>query len=165
MRRLAFALVVLLLVPALAGAQDANGRRAQGYLFAAPGGVSVLGNTAATFHAGLGGEYLVVKGLGFGGEVGYLFPTRSPGDGIGIASVNGSYHFVNDNKERKVVPFVTLGYSRAFGQGGANLINFGGGINWWLRERVGLRLEGRNHVTTETPRGNFWQFRIALAFR
>lgn len=165
MRKLCLLLLVLALTPALAVAQDSEGRRLQGYVFAAPGGISAVGNTAAAFHAGIGGEGLLYKGLGAGAEVGYLFPTRAPGDGIGIFSLNGSYHFVNQNKPRKVVPFVTAGYSRAFGQGGFNMVNYGGGVNWWMRDRLGLRLEARDHVTTETPRGHFWQFRVALAFR
>lgn len=165
MRRLILGILVLTLVPSLALAQGKENHNFQGYVFAAPGGVSFAGNTAATFHAGIGGEGLVYKGLGLGGEIGYLFPTRQPGEGIGIASVNGSYHFTNEDRSRKVVPFVTAGYSRAFGQGGANLINYGGGVNWWMRERLGLRLEVRDHVTTDTPRGHFWQVRVALAFR
>ena len=166
MRRSWILLLVLILAPALAYAQDSDGRRGQGYIFAAPGGLSAAGSTVGTFHFGAGGEGLLYKGLGGGGEIGYLFPTRAAGDGFGILSLNGSYHFVDSNKPRKVVPFVTLGYSRGFGQGGGfNMVNYGGGVNWGMRDRLGLRVEGRDHVTTETPRGHFWQFRVALAFR
>jgi hypothetical protein len=42
---------------------------------------------------------------------------------------------------------------------------YGGGVSWWLRDRVGLRLEARDHVSTDTPRGHFWQFRVAFSFR
>lgn len=164
MRKLFFVgLLAVVLVPVPAFAQD---NRAQGYLFVAPGGITVLGLTAASLHAGIGGEFFLAKGLAVGVEGGYLAPTRDIGLGLGIFSANGSYHFRNADKPRKLVPFVTAGYSLAAGQGEVgHMINFGGGVNWWMRDRLGLRFEARDHVTTDTPRGHFWQFRVALAFR
>ena len=99
-------------------------------------------------------------------EIGYLAPARSISEGVGILSANGSYHFLNGEPSQKLVPFVTGGYSLAFREGSANLFNFGGGVNYWFRERMGLRLEFRDHVI---PDGNhsdhFLGFRIGLTFR
>lgn len=164
MRKLMVLMFVLVAIPSLGVAQDSN-HRGQGYVFFAPGGVSVAGNSAATFHVGAGGEGLLYKGLGIGAEAGYLYPKSDFGSGFGMASVNGSYHFVDSDGDRKVVPFATAGYSRAFGNASGNLWNVGGGVNWWMRDRLGLRLEVRDHVTADTPRAHFWQFRVALAFR
>jgi hypothetical protein len=164
MRRLIFMLLILGSVPGLTLAQATDPHHGQGYAFVAPGGASGGGATVTTLHIGGGGEGLLYKGLGVGGELGYWGPTKSFGDGVGLLSVNGSYHVLPRNSDRKVVPFVTAGYSLAFRSATANLFNFGGGINYWISKRVGLRLEFRDHVWFAGPL-HYWGFRIGVAFR
>ena len=94
-------------------------------------------------HVGGGGEAFVWRGLGVGGEVGYVRPVD--GGGAGLLSVNGSYHW-NARSHWKVKPFVTAGYSLAVGSGVANLTNVGGGITYWMKDRLGLRVEYREYV-------------------
>jgi hypothetical protein len=114
--------------------------------------------------AGVGGEGFLYRGLAAGGDLGYMFPRTSPPvSGIGLLSVNPSYHFVNKDRTNRVVPFVTGGYGLAFRSSAASLVNFGGGATLWFPNGLGFRLEMRNYrdrsasVTT--------QIRFALAFR
>jgi hypothetical protein len=154
----------LALAPALASAQSADERRGQGYVFVAPGAASG-GGTTASLHFGVGGEGLVYKGLGAGGEIGYFAPARGLGEGFGIFSANGSYHFRDSTSSRKLIPFVTGGYSLLFHSGTAHAFNVGGGVNYWFRDRLGLRLEFRDHVLTNGGTVHYYGFRIGLAFR
>ena len=148
-------LVVLigLLLTVLASAQT------HGYAFFAPGGATSGGYTSGTSHIGVGGEGVFKNGIGIGAELGYLMFRRDIESGIGIASINGSYHF---NKDAKLVPFVTGGYSLAFRSGTGNLGNFGGGVNWWFRPKIGLKIEFRDHVHSDL---NLWSFRFGVTFR
>jgi len=146
MRRIMLSLLLLSSIPGLGLAQTSDQPRGQGYAFFAPGGATSKYATTGTIHFGAGSEALVYRGFGVGGEVGYVAPTRSLSNGLRTLSLDGSYHFLPSKKQRKVVPFATGGYTLFFRSGTANLFNFGGGINYWFRERAGLRLEFRDHV-------------------
>jgi len=164
MRRLILGLFIASWIPAVAWAQATAEHKGQGYVFFAPGAVSPGGSASA--HFGGGGEALVYKGLGVGGEIGYLTPWQSFSSGLGVLSADGSYHFLPRKRDAKVVPFVTGGYTLFFRSGSGNLFNFGGGINYWFRQRVGLRLEFRDHVWPSSYQTeHYWGFRIGLAFR
>jgi hypothetical protein len=83
------------------------------------------------------------------------------GDGLGLASVNLSYHF---NNSRKLAPFVTGGGSLAFRGGAAGGGNIGGGVHYWMRDNLGLRLEVRDFIfSSDSP--NTVVFRVGLSFR
>lgn len=66
-------------------------------------------------------------------------------------------------------PFVTAGVGAGtlniFG-GSGTLVNYGGGVNYWFRQRLGLRLELRDMVTLNKgyKSRHFWGFRAGLAF-
>jgi len=144
----------LLLIPAVATG-PAYGQHSNAYVFVAPGGLSCCFQTQATIHAGVGGEEVLGKGIGVGAEIGALAATNNfEGSAIGIASVNGSFHFAlaaalvgsgprsfTTDRDRKFDPFVTGGYSAALRQGHLNMGNFGAGANYWMARRFGLRLE------------------------
>lgn len=164
MHRLIFIMCFLVLISGSVMAQAAKEHHGQGYGFIAPGVVKDEGS-AATLHFGVGGEGLVYKGLGVGGEIGYLHPARGFREGFGIASANGSYHFREASASGKLVPFVTGGYSLFFRSGTANAVNFGGGINYWANEHLGVRLEVRDHVVTADGTAHYVGFRIGFAFR
>ncbi len=139
---------------------DEKEHRDQGYAFFAPGAwVNGKAHTE-TVHFGVGGEGLIYKGIGFGGEIGYFTPWRDFSLGLGTASVNGSYHF---NRTHKMSPFITGGYSMAFREGFMNLFNLGGGMNYWFHDRLGLRLEFRDHFDRSS--NHLLTVRIGLAFR
>jgi hypothetical protein len=134
------------------------------YGFAAPGGVTVRGSTTGTLHFGGGGEKIFGPGIGVGGELGVLGPWSNYRSALGVFSVNGSYHFFRDRP--KLDPFVTGGYTLFFRSGTANLGNFGGGVNYWLGERLALRAEVRDHVHSPGPLTiHYWGLRLGVAFR
>jgi hypothetical protein len=139
--------------------QEGEEHRGQGYAFYAPGALGADGHYLATAHIGGGGEVLLYRGLGVGGEIGYLTPQRDFAAGIGMLSANGSYHF---NQAGRLSPFVTAGWTLGIRDGHTTLFNYGGGVNYWFRERVGLRLEFRDHVKHES---HFLGARIGLSFR
>src|SRR5262245_30953773 len=154
----------LVLISTFAAAQTTDGHRAQGYVFAGAGGTAPDG-VGATLNFGVGGEGLIHKGLGAGGEIGYLTPARTMSDGFGILSANGSYHFISASESRRLVPFVTGGYSFFFRSGFANGFNAGGGINYWFREHMGLRIEFRDHVIHDSRNVHLVGIRVGLSFR
>ena len=127
-----------------------------GYLYMAPGVSS--GN--ATSHFGGGGEYLLYKGLGVGGEVGWW---RQNWDTSMLVSVNGLYQF---HASRKLVPFTTAGFSYS-ALDRTRGVNLGGGANWWLRDNAGLRLEVRDHVMPipYSASSNNYEFRVGVVLR
>jgi hypothetical protein len=59
----------------------------------------------------------------------------------------------------------TVGYTLFFRSGTANGFNFGGGVNYWFREHLGLRLEFRDNVSTTWDTEHYLGFRVGLAFR
>ena len=135
-----------------------------GYVFFAPGGVSVAGHTGMTLQAGAGADVILGKGVGVGAEISALGPRDSLADSVGMFSANGSFHFIRE-KGRKVDPFVTGGYTLMFRSGTANMVNFGAGANYWFHNRLGLRVEFRDHVFTQTARVHYWGVRLGLSFR
>lgn len=159
-KRTILAMTLLALIQAVAFAQNPSDRRAWGYVFGGVGGNSGGGSTPS-FSVGAGGEGLVYKGLGLGAEIGYLAPFQASGDGIGLFSANGSYHF--RKPKSKLVPFVTGGYSAAFRSFASSGGNFGGGVQYWIKDHLGLRFEFRDHVfSSDSP--HFFQFRVGLSF-
>jgi hypothetical protein len=149
------------------GAEGEKEHRGQGYIFFAPGGSFDQGSHMGTAHFGGGGDVRIYKGFGIGAELGYLTPWKDFSAGIGIFSANGSYQFLSSSK---LSPFVTAGYSAGIREGHMNLMNFGGGINWWMRDGLGLRLEFRDHVHrysyySRSGTLHFAEGRIGLSFR
>ncbi len=140
--------------------------RGHGYVYVAPGAFSGGGNSVGAIGLGVGGELMIYKGFAAGVDVGYHAPTSSFSNGIGLASFNGAYHFVSSTHERRFVPFVTAGYTRSFANNSAaNLANYGAGFHYWFKERLALRIEGRDHINTSGPVLHAWQVRIGLVFR
>lgn len=161
MRKFFVIILLMISIPAAAYGQSRDERRGWGYGFAGVGGGTEF-NTGARFTAGGGGEVLLYRGLGLGGEIGYLSAPERVSDGIGIGSVNLSYHFTRTGK---VAPFVTGGASAGFAGGSAaGGGNFGGGIQYWPKDRVGLRFEFRDHVfSSDSP--HLYAFRVGVTFR
>lgn len=156
-----FSLLLMLSANALAQSNATKEHKGQGYGFVAPL-VSNYGDTGV--QAGFGGEGLVYKGLGVGGEVSYL-KLGGYTYGLGAVSPNASYHFRGLTKDGKWVPFVTGGYSLYFRNGVAHGLNFGGGVNYWFKERVGLRVEVRDQVLPFDGTLHYVGFRAGISFR
>lgn len=159
MRRIVVAIVFIVLAQGLALGQSADGGKAWVYGFGGVG-VGTNGNSDALIHVGGGGEGYFRNGIGLGAELGYLTSTGNTGNGIALASVNASYHF---NRSGKAVPFLTGGASIAgagFASGGGN---FGGGVNYWVSRRFGLRFEVRDHIFS-SDRPHTVVFRVGFSF-
>ena len=151
---------LILALSAAAAAQSVNG-----YAFFAPGGATCCGHTSASLHFGAGVDAIILKGLGANVELGALGPRRNFGDGVmGVLSPGATYHF-RSGAEQRVDPFVAGGYSLFFRSGHGNLGYFGGGMNYWFADKVGLRVELRDHVNRGGSTVHFWGVRFGVAFR
>jgi hypothetical protein len=154
------AVVLILVLGAAAAAQSSSG-----YVFVGPGGLTSSGYTSGTLHIGGGVDAILGRGLGLNIELGVLGPSDRFEGAVGLFSPGATYYF-RHRKELKLEPFVAGGYSLMFRQGHANLGYFGGGMNYWFSNRVGVRTEVRDHVTTEYGRAaHFWGVRFGLSFR
>lgn len=161
--RFLFVAVVLILLTPTALAQ-ADSPRSWGYVFAAPGGVFAEGESEGFFHFGGGGEGLLAGGLGVAGELGVMALSGDFADSsIGVFSPGLVYAF---NRDQKAVPILTGGYSLFFRSGSASGAFLGGGLNYWLGERFGLRFEVRDHMYfCEGETANLVEGRFALLIR
>lgn len=116
-------------------------------------------------HTAFGGEGAVWKGLSVGGEIGaaYGLSGRYPPT-IGFANLSVGYHFTAGRKDTKFDPFVMTGPTLAFRNGTGGGWHLGAGLNYWFKERVGLRAEFRtNAITSDLYQ---WpQFRVGITFR
>ncbi|MBS1117398.1 MAG: hypothetical protein H6Q87_1782 [candidate division NC10 bacterium] len=162
----------LVAVPAVALAQSGGSAPAKpvsglGYGFFGVGAATWEGESEGTWHVGGGGEALFRDAFGVGAEMGYLSWLEEGSDGLGVLSVNGSYHFNGGTSARRWRPFLTGGYTLGFdGEMSENLFNVGGGVDVWMKPRVGLRLEFRDHIWSEEGDTiHFWGFRIGVTFR
>ena len=194
MRVLIATVALLLAVPTLARAGNADDNSVQGqfYFFTAP----IVSNTRYYYNpqgtlcypgfsepqpcpstavggtnTGFGGELLARKGVGVSVELGYAGPNWSfDKSGLGVGSVDGSYHFFGSKSRKGVDPFAAGGYSLYFGnrtmfQSGFNL---GGGVNFWLIKHVALRSEIRYQGGIDYFNGgltHYVAFRFGMAFR
>jgi hypothetical protein len=164
MKKLIVLFIVLMPVLSYAQAPTQKERASYGYAFT---GVMVPSDGGeSALHAGIGGEGIIYKGFGVGGEIGYIRSFGSvPNYGAGILSVNPSYHFMKVSKSRKLVPFATGGFSLLINSDSPLGVNFGGGVTYWFKDRMGVRFEVRDQVPIYSGSGHFPSFRVAFTFR
>jgi len=152
--------ILFLLLAASLGTFAQGQPRAQGHVFAgfdSPPGSSF---NAATF--GVGSDVFVYKGAAISPSVGYLTQFDNGGRGVGVLTLNGSYHFLRG--KGKFEPFVTAGYGALFNFGdGLSTFNYGGGANYWFKKRLGFRVEVLN-FQYESDR-ELTSVRFGLSFR
>jgi hypothetical protein len=163
MKRLISATFLIVLFPLVAAAQGSDYSKGHGYAYFAPGASSP--SSEAYAHLGAGGEGFFTRNLGAGAELGYLTPMRSWSDGVATLSPNFVVRFRAKDKNHKLEPFVTGGYTLFFRCGTASGVNFGGGVNYWFNNNVGLRLEVRDNVRTQYATIHFVDFRVGVTFR
>jgi hypothetical protein len=136
--------LLLALIPTLSFAQAEERGRVQVYSVT---GVGRPSGANAQLQIGGGADALIYKGVGVGGELVRNKAREGLAAGFNILSTNGSFHFLGGGVSHKFDPFATGGYSRLFASGaGVNALNFGGGFNYWLTNKVGARFEFRDHV-------------------
>lgn len=139
-----------------------------GYGIAGPAGYTgFFGGAFESVHAAGGGEVLAGGRVGGAGEFGIL---ANPSGGFFVTSANAVFHFapsVSTPIRRRISPYVSGGYTRLHsGEGGHNGWNAGIGADVWLKPRVGLRVDFRDHVRPDSRGGvHYWSFRAGVAFR
>ncbi|MBZ5674049.1 MAG: hypothetical protein LAP61_07360 [Acidobacteriia bacterium] len=149
---------IVLLILMSAGVMLAQ---SHGYVFVAPGVASNSGNSAGLIHLGVGGEAILPMGIGAGAELGFL--GRTSLDALGSLSLNGYYHFKRGGYWK---PFATAGYSNFFTfTGHSNLANIGGGVNYWYKDHMGIKLEVLDHFSSGTNSANYLEFRFGFDFK
>jgi hypothetical protein len=167
-KRLIVTAALLFMASAMASAQDVGRQyREQVYAFIGQGTYSYDSGLYRIDHVGGGGEVRLFKELGVGSELGAM---GTLGNGVGLFSIDPSYHFRPSSNKSKLVPFVDAGYTRTFGNryftNSQNLFNFGGGIYYWPFKRVGLRADFRDYVDhSRLVTNHYPAFRIGLALR
>jgi hypothetical protein len=164
MKKLIVLFIVLMPVLSYAQAPTQKERASYGYAFT---GLMVPPNGGeSALHAGVGGEGIIYKGFGVGGEIGYIRSFGSvPNVGGGILSINPSYHFLNASKSRKLVPFATGGFSLLLNSDNPFGANFGGGVTYWFKDQMGVRFEVRDHIPIYSWSSHYPSFRVAFTFR
>jgi hypothetical protein len=161
-------IVVLLACCIVASAQQSG---SYVYMFAGPTVVprSAFTRWDGTFiQAGGGGEGRLANRFGLGGELVVLKPvTNQYALTTGLASVTPAYHFMPRDSKSKFDPFVGGGGSLLAGGGGAAAaFHYGGGVNYWVGRRIGLRFEFRHHLWgDEGERIHLVGFRVGVTFR
>ena len=139
-----------------------NEARSWAQFFGGVGAITSSGDSQAVLHIGGGGEGLLAGGFGLTGELGYLSNFQDFSGGIGVFSAGGMYAF---NRERKTVPFVNGGYTLFFRSGTENGFFFGGGVNHWMGEQWGIRIEGRDQVWASDTGIHTLEVRFALLLK
>ena len=136
-----------------------------GYGIAGPAGFSgFFGSSASAVHAAGGGEVLVDGRTGIGAELGVL---ASSGSVLLVFSANGVFHVSTNQATRRLSPFVTGGYTNMRNSDGSfGAWNVGAGADLWRKDRVGIRVEFRDHVRPDS-RGavQYWTVRGGVVFR
>jgi hypothetical protein len=131
---------------------SAFAQQSRSYVYAF-GGPVVVPRSAYTrwdgsfIHVGGGGEGALTNRFGLAGEFGVLKPLTNPyAITTGVASVSPTYHFLETSSKRKLDPFIDGGASLLLGKGSGVTIHYGGGMNYWLKRRFGLRVEFRHQL-------------------
>ncbi len=142
-----------------AASQEFPGRSVQGYAFFAPG-VRPSDGTG-TYSVGGGANWLVGTKLAIG------FDTHSFGwwecSSCGAWILTGNAGFLKRRRAAadKWEPFALAGVGAA-AEGGVGVAAFSGGTNHWIRERLGLRFEGRYEYVFDEE--GYIHFRVGVVF-
>ncbi len=159
----------MILLALAAAAVVATPRAAQaqalGYAIVGPAGVvGPFGGSGLAGHVAAGGELLIGNRVGAGAEHGLIAGVDG---GQWATSANLVVHFAPPERSRGTRPFLTGGYTRlSSGDGTFNAWNIGGGVDIWARERVGVRVELRDHIRPDDG-GAFhhWGLRAGIVVR
>jgi hypothetical protein len=145
-----------IMILALLGSSLGLAQSSNAYVVAGFGGENGSGG-GALGQAAVGGEWVAWKNIGVGGEIGGYFGHAT----FATPSISGYFHFPPVNRDKKVDPFVTAGYTASIELFNVvHMANFGIGVNYWLFRHVGLRGEFRDLVPTSG--NNIWGFRFGV---
>jgi hypothetical protein len=163
MKQLTGTLLLIVCLPLLAAAQGSEYSRGHGYFYVAPG-VATEWESTVTLHIGGGAEGFPSKYVGVGADAGYIAQFEDYTN-VSTFSLYAVGRFRPKTSDNRLEPFVAGGYTHFSGLGTPNGINFGGGVNYWFADHVGLRCELRDNARGSRPLHHFVGFRIGLTFR
>lgn len=152
--------LIALLLPALASAQNWNASLSYG-----PGGLVSRYGTGVAYYGGFSVERIFAGRVGIGVDIGGV--NASPTNfnySAGLLAFGGSYHFIP--AARRVDPFVTAGIAGVTLEGAPALIQFGAGMNYWVKKNFALRAEIRDQVGNDGGTAlHYLATRFGIAFR
>lgn len=159
-----FVTTVFVAVALVASASRAEAQ-VSGHAIAGPAAYSgFFGSSVSALHGAAGGQYVIGLCLGISGEYGIL---GNSGGGLILYSVNGVCQLPGLGSDGRIAPFLTTGYSNlSNGEGTFHAWNVAAGTDVWLKRRVGVRVEVRDHVRPDR-RGDvhYWSFRGGIVIR
>jgi len=80
-----------------------------------------------------------------------------------IVTVLGAFHFGQPGRPHPIEPFANIGLGVPIA-GLAFILDVGGGVDWWLTSRVGIRAAARDQIMVELTPGVIG-FEAGLVFR
>ena len=149
-----------LLFASPAWAQESQGADKRAFFFGAPG--VIMGTDAATMHVGGGVETVWANGLGFAFDAGYF-----TGSDFGNGAVSISPAMIYELPVNgRVKPYVRGGGTLLANRSHAGLLwTVGGGVNFWFKERMALKVEIRDSFFAEDPGEGLVDVMVGLVFR
>jgi len=149
----------------LVWSQAASAEQFENYVFGVAGPVFVpqsgFTRWSGTFlYAGRGIESRIGKTFAMGGEGGIL---SKSGYTTGMAAATPAFHFIPGNSPSRVDPFINGGVSILFDTNSVSIpiVHFGGGLNYSVNQRLGMRFEYRHHLWS--PEADEWVFQCGSA--
>jgi hypothetical protein len=147
-----------------------------GNISGAAGVILCCSGEIATARISGGAEVPITDALGVGGEVSLVAPL---GDAIitqahsshdfgrfTALSLNVLYRFKTGKRAAKARPYITVGADEVFAGDAAVLAwHVGGGSDWWLRDRRGIRVEIRDQFLREFGTTQVLTAAIGVIFR
>ena len=94
--------------------------------------------------------------------MGYITSTTDFTGGLGLLAGGPVYLFRMSSRYQ---PYIRGGVSLAFRQGALPLVHVGGGVNRWFDDRLGLKLEIRDHFHPRYPSFQVLEFTVGLLFK
>jgi hypothetical protein len=127
-------------------------------------GIGVCQHRVTNVSVAGGGSADVWRGLAVGADLGFFRFVERNSSAFGIGTANLGYRYVNRKKPGKFEPFVDTGLGLAFAGGeAASALSAGAGTYYWLKDRVGLRTEGRVYVIARSEA--IVMVRVGISFR
>jgi hypothetical protein len=161
MWRFTIALLAVILIPASGYSRQISD--AWYNIFIAPGFASP--EKTRTLHFGFENRTVESHHIGAGFGLEYLAPmTGFTHGGRGFLSIEGSYHFYDPQKPPRLAPFMEIGYTRAFGPGSGNLINYGAAVNYWICPWSGVQIGVRDYYDSDGAARHLTEFKIGWVF-
>jgi hypothetical protein len=151
----------LLLTGRSAAPQELPGRSVQGYGFFAPG-VRPSDGTG-TWSVGAGADWLVGSKLAIGLDGHFFGWWECSSCGAFILTGNAGFLQRRQVRTDRWEPFAFVGVGAAATEGGGiGVAAFSGGTNYWVRERLALRFEGRYEYVFEEE--GYVHLRLGVVF-